>query len=94
MLAAPARRIALALLLVCLTAGSARAAAPAPLLPPYRPAVDEPAKTADDRNFDALINEWFAGEVATRPAWATGTGTSPTTTLPLLRFCNTCFIPC
>ena len=75
MLAAPARRIVLTLLLVCLAAGSARAAsAPARLLPPYRPAVDEPAKTADDRRFDALIDEWFAGELAARPNWATGVG--------------------
>ena len=75
MLAAPARRIALALLLVCLAAGSARAASGPPrLLPPYRPAVDEPAKTAEDRRFDALIDEWFAGELAARPSWATGVG--------------------
>lgn len=48
--------------------------APAALLPPYRPAVNEPAKTPDDKKFDALIDEWFAAELEARPSWATNAG--------------------
>ena len=68
------RRIALVGLLLALPI-SAHAAVPAlTKLPPYRPALDEPAKTADDKKFDALVDEWFAGEITNRPAWATGVG--------------------
>jgi uncharacterized protein (DUF885 family) len=50
------------------------AGAQARLLPPYRPAANEPAKTPDDRRFDQMIDEWFAGELQNRPNWATGVG--------------------
>jgi uncharacterized protein (DUF885 family) len=55
-------------------AHGAGAATPAALIPPYRPAVNEPAKTPDDRAFDRMIDEWFAGELSSRPSWATGVG--------------------
>jgi len=71
-LAAPARRFAIALIAFALVQAAPSSAKGQ--LPPYKPALDEPAKTADDRRFDALIDEWFAGEVATRPAWDTGIG--------------------
>jgi uncharacterized protein (DUF885 family) len=44
------------------------------LLPPYRPEVNEPALSADDRAFDAMVNDWFAEELVARPAFATGVG--------------------
>ncbi|MEP7028206.1 MAG: DUF885 domain-containing protein [Candidatus Eisenbacteria bacterium] len=77
-----ARRSTLVLALLFLpgSAAPARAAAtsaspaPARLLPPYRPAENEPARSAEDRRFDRVINEWFAGELANRPSWATGVG--------------------
>ena len=76
MLAAPARRflVALIALVLPLSAAQATAIPGKGLLPPYRPALDEPAKTADDRKFDALIDEWFAGEVVGRPSWSTAIG--------------------
>jgi uncharacterized protein (DUF885 family) len=43
-------------------------------LPAYRPDPNEPAKTADDRKFDALVDEWFAEELVARPSWATNVG--------------------
>lgn len=70
--------VALALLLLpgAIMAPRAHAAATAParLLPAYRPAAHEPAKTADDARFDRMIDEWFAGELVNRPSWATGVG--------------------
>ena len=53
---------------------SVPAHAAASLLPPYRPAENEPAKTPDDKRFDQMIDEWFAGELANRPTWAMGVG--------------------
>jgi uncharacterized protein (DUF885 family) len=53
---------------------SARAATELTRLPAYRPAEHEPAQSADDRAFDAMIDDWFAAELVTRPSWATGIG--------------------
>jgi uncharacterized protein (DUF885 family) len=43
-------------------------------LPAYRPDPSEPAKTADDKRFDALVDEWFATELKARPSFATNVG--------------------
>lgn len=78
MLSAPARSRLTFRTLVLLALIGAMAplsvAAQARLLPPYRPAANEPAKTPDDRRFDQMIDEWFAGELQNRPSWATGVG--------------------
>ena len=47
---------------------------PPKLLPPYRPAENERAKTPDDKRFDKMIDTWFERELETRPSWATGVG--------------------
>ncbi len=54
--------------------GAAPAASGAHLLPPYRPAVDEPAVSGADKAFDAMVDEWFAGELVQRPSFATNVG--------------------
>ena len=64
----------LALAIGALLLASPNVGAAARLLPPYRPAANEPARTADDRRFDQMIDEWFAGELSSRPGWATGVG--------------------
>lgn len=77
MAAAPARRILLRVALfaavLCLPA-LLSARAETNLLPPYKPAANEPAKSAEDRSFDQVIGEWFEGELRVRPSWATGVG--------------------
>ncbi|MGH7725898.1 MAG: DUF885 domain-containing protein [Candidatus Eiseniibacteriota bacterium] len=54
-------------------ASAASTAAPR-LIPPYSPGPGEPAKTAADKSFDRMIDEWFAAELAARPSWATNQG--------------------
>jgi uncharacterized protein (DUF885 family) len=71
----PVRRRSVAILLaVLLVACAAPSRAETRLLPPYKPAANEPAKTAEDRKFDAMIDEWFAGELENRPSFATRVG--------------------
>lgn len=67
--------VGLALVLALLPGGSdASSPAPARLLPPYVPAADEPARSAADRDFDALVDGWFADEAYQRPTFATNLG--------------------
>src|SRR5688572_14174094 len=47
--------------------------------------------STEARSVPALINEATV-RTSTRPRCKAGTGTSPTNGLPVLRFCNTCFI--
>ena len=55
-------------------AAAAATAPPKAVFPAYTPAPNEPAKTADDRRWDALVDEWFAAEAMERPTWATNQG--------------------
>jgi hypothetical protein len=43
-------------------------------LPAYVAHPGEPARSEADRRFDAIVDAWFAGEVRTRPTWATNVG--------------------
>ena len=71
--ARPARAGWILVLAVLAAAPAAGAAAPR-LFPAYRPALDEPATSAEDRRFDALVDGWFADEAQARPGWATNQG--------------------
>lgn len=75
-----ARRLSLHRSLVILsTAGLIALATPAASagitrLPAYRPDTNEPAKTAQDRQFDAMVDAWFAQELVARPSFGTSVG--------------------
>ena len=52
---------------------AAHGAAPA-VFPAYVPAKNEPAKTGDDKSWDAIVDTWFNEEAVERPSWATNQG--------------------
>jgi len=65
--------LGVSLAVASLAPAASLAAAPA-VFPPYRAAANEPARTEQDRRWDAIVDGWFAEEAFDRPSWATNQG--------------------
>jgi hypothetical protein len=65
---------ALAVVALLLAPGVGLAATAPRVFPAYVSFPGETAKSGTDSRFDALVNDWFAGEAFERPAWATNQG--------------------